>query len=182
MPAGRVFDLQAASIADVQASISANDSKASAALIVHGLLFTGLIGLITHLGKIYDDASLAQRILALSLLGLALGAFVLSIYFILRALVPYRPSKGIMQELEGRYLEVFFPLDLLGARRPYDTLLGRLHGMDQQSITAELAAERLKLADILRHESVQTQRGYRLLLAEIVFVALFLVVLATAAL
>src|SRR5580700_8260403 len=95
-----IVDFQLASIVDAQSSITANDSKASAALIVHGLLFGGLVELITHLGGVYDRADVGERVVGLFLLGFALLTFVLSIWFILMALLPSRPAKKIHDELD----------------------------------------------------------------------------------
>jgi hypothetical protein len=177
-----VDDLLLASIQDVQTAISANDSKASAALIVHGLLFTGLLELLVNLGGVYHRASSAQRIVALTLLFLALGAFLVSIYFILRALLPYRPVKvetALGEDCRG----VFFPLRFLDHEDPYPLFTEALAELDRVgSITGELAAERLKLADILKYESNNTRRGYEFLRFEIVLTAVFLVVVATAVL
>ncbi len=181
-----VHDLLLASIEDVQSAIIANDTKASAALIVHGLLFTGVITLLVNLGGVYHSASGAQQHVALVCLFLAFVAFLGSIYFILRALLPYHPDKleaQLRAKYSDRYREVFFPLGLLKEADPYGELLKRLAELDDdESITAELAAERIKLADILRYESMQTRRGYLLLRAEIALAAAFLIVVATAVL
>jgi hypothetical protein len=181
-----VHDLLLASIQDVQSAIIANDTKASAALIVHGLLFTGVITLLVNLGGTYHAASTAQQDIALAFLSAAFVAFLVSIYFILGALLPYHP-KDLEEQLRAdygsSYREVFFPLGLLKHADPYGALLERINELDDEGgITAELAAERIKLADILRHESSQTQLGYLCLRAEIALAAAFLVVVATAAL
>lgn len=120
------------------------------------------------------------------LLGFALLTFVLSIWFILMALLPSRPAKKIHDELDdfsnggGGYRRAFFPVDLVrrDCTEPYVQLCQRLDGLRDDGVVYELAAERLKLADILRQESSQTKRGYWLLLAEVVAVVLFLVLLA----
>lgn len=184
--AERIVDFQLASIVDVQGSITANDSKASAALIVHGLLFGGLVELVTHLGGIYNRAAVGERVLGLFLLGFALLTFVLSIWFILKALLPSHPAKKIEAELEGfsnsggGYRRAFFPVDLLArdCTEPYGRLCRRLDTLGDDDVVFELAAERLKLADILRQESSQTMWGYWFLLAEVIAVVLFLVFLA----
>jgi NADH:ubiquinone oxidoreductase subunit 3 (subunit A) len=177
-----VDDLLLASIQDVQTSISANDSKASAALIVHGLVFTGLIELLVNLGGVYHKASDAQRVIALIFLFLVLIAFLISIYYILRALLPYRPQRT-EEALGDHCREVFFPLKVLDERDPFASFARRMEELrGEEGIARELAAERLKLADILRYESQNTRRGYQFLRFEIAFTAAFLIVLATAVL
>ena len=176
-----VDDLLLASIQDVQTSISANDSKASAALIVHGLIFTGLLGLLSTLGDVYQRADSLQRVLAIGLLAGALVAFLVSIYFILRALLPYRPVK-VEAALGDECRGVFFPLRFLQHANPYAPFAEVLGQLERSGITGELACERLKLADILRYESGNTRRGYEFLRIEIGCAAAFLIVVATAAL
>lgn len=175
-------DLLLASIQDVQSSIGANDSKASAALIVHGLVFTGLIELLVNLGGVYRGAGEAQRVVALIFLFLVLLTFLLSIYFIMRALLPYHPEK-LERKLGDRFPEVFFPQRFLKDPDPYASYAKRLGELDgEEGIWPELAAERLKLADVLRYEAGNTRRGYQFLRFEIAFAAAFLIVLATAVL
>lgn len=116
-----VNEILVASISDVQTAIGANDSKASAALIVHGLLVTGVVTLLVHLGSLYTNASYTERLLALIFLFSALAAFLGSIFFLLAALLPYRPKKLDEQMRERHpndYLEVFFPLRLLSEDDP----------------------------------------------------------------
>jgi hypothetical protein len=181
-----LHDVLLGSIQDVQSAIIANDTKASAALIVHGLLFTGLITLLVDLGGVYQSASEAQQISGLGFLFASLVAFVISIYFILGALLPYHPDeleRQLRSKYPDKYKEVFFPVALLDTEDPYGALLMRLDGLDDDAaITYELAAERIKLADILRHESTQTRWGYLSLRAEIAFASAFLIVVATAVL
>jgi hypothetical protein len=180
-----VHDLLLASIEDVQGSIVANDTKASAALIVHGLLFTGVITLLVNLNGVYRPANHVQKYAALAFLCVTFAAFLVSIYFLLGALLPYHPKEledQLREKYSDKYREVFFPLGLLECADPYGALLNRTNDLDDDSITAELAAERIKLADILRHESTQTQRGYLWLRAEIAFASLFLIVVVTAVL
>jgi hypothetical protein len=175
-------DLLVASIQDVQSSIGANDNKASAALIVHGLVFTGLIQLLVSLGGVYRSASDAQRVIALIFLFLVLITFLISIYFIMRALLPYHPEK-LEGKLGDRFQGLFFPLRFLDDRDPYASYAARLSELQgEDGIWRELAAERLKLADVLRYESNNTRRGYQFLRFELAFAAAFLIVLATAVL
>lgn len=174
-----------ASIHDVQTAISANDSKASAALIVHGLLVTGVLTLLVHLGSIYKAASNVERFWALLFLFGALASFLASIGFLLAALLPYRPralDHHMRTHHKDKYLEVFFPLRFLQEPDAYAALLRRVRKLEHGDVAAELAAERIKLADILRYESAQTKWGYLLLAIEVLFVTGFLVAAGTAAL
>lgn len=179
-PPKHAHDLMLASIQDVKSAIGANDSKASAALIVHGLIFTGLITLLVQLGGVYERAGDATQAIAVLLLCATLIAFLVSIFFVLRALLPYRPNE-LERKMQGRYARVFFPLWLLSDPQgdPHGAMLDLVGQLDDLDITAELVAERLKLADILRYESGNTQRGYLFLGIEIVCAAAFLVLVGT---
>lgn len=181
----RVDGFLTASISDVQGSIGAIDAKASAALIVHGLLVTGVLTLTVRLGGLYRSASECERLLALVPLALASLAFLGSIFFLLLALLPHRPKqveKGLREHHRDEYTEAFFPLALLDGDDPFQELLDRVERLGRTGVTAELVAERIKLAEILRDESNQTKWGYRLLMTEVALVALFLGAVAAAAL
>jgi len=166
-----------ASIADLQGSIKADDSKASAALIVHGLLFTGVLTILTKTGSVYRHATTPERAVALGLLAAALAFFLLSVRALTRALSPYRPvaTEG---ELAGRYPKVFFPLldELRAEGQLFSVFRGRVDQLaEPERVYDDLAAETLKLADILRFESRHAERGYRYLRYELAAVATFLV-------
>ncbi len=171
-----------AAIADVGESVRANDAKASAALVLHGLVFAGITTLLTKLTGAYEHASTLERVIALGALGATFASFLGSALFLVAAVSPYRPRK-LDARLEGRYLRVFFPVgDLLDAANPHGEMCRRLDGMGEVGVRDELAAEVLKLADILNHESTQTKWGYRLLRVELVCAAAFFVVVAVSSL
>jgi hypothetical protein len=109
-------DLLLAAIVDVGRSVSTNDQKASAALIVHGLLFAGVTAVIDKLGSIYGKASGVERVLGCVLLIAALLLFVLSVVALLLAVLPYRP-KALYADLRHSSRQVFFPIfsDLVDA-------------------------------------------------------------------
>lgn len=181
-----VHDIMLASIQDVQTAITANDNKAAAGLIVHGLLVAGVMQLLVNLGELYQSADHTQRLIGLVALFAMLAFFLISVVLLLQALLPYRPDdleKQLRKDHADEYREVFFPLGLLKCKDPFQELKERAEALtSEESITSELAAERIKLADILRHEMTQTKWGYRFLLAEVLTAAVFLVVVATAAL
>jgi hypothetical protein len=171
-----------AAIADIGSSVRANDAKASAALVVHGLMLAGITTLVSQVGDVYNMASSAERIVGVSFLGLAFAAFLISVMYLLAAVSPYRPTK-LEGRIRGHYKEVFFPTaDILSAPDPHTEMANRLASMREDNELNELIAETLKLADILTHESRQTKGGYRMLRVEILATAGFFVTLAIVAL
>jgi len=167
-----------ASITDISSSVKANDAKASAALVVHGLLFAGILNVVTKLDHAYGQASHRERILGVVLLGVTLAAFLCSILLLLLAVSPYRPKK-LETRIGPFYPHVFFPVrSLFRGSTPHESLRQRVASLDEDAILDELTAEVLKLADILAYESDRAKWGYRALLAEVFAAAAFLVTVA----
>jgi hypothetical protein len=167
-----------AAVTDIQGSVKANDQKASAALVVHGLLFAGILTVVSKLGSTYENATTWQQIAGLVALAIGLAAFLVSVAYLLRAIRPYRPER-LEDKLEGRFKRVFFPLENdLKTKDPLGDWRARVDALDFDDILDELTAEVLKLAEVLRFESSRARIGYRWLLAELVAVAAFFVIAA----
>lgn len=165
-----------AAIGDIGAAVRANDAKTSAALVLHGLVFAGITTLVTRLGNTYQHASSLVQALGIGFLGVALGCFLRSVWCLISAARPYRP-KGLEERIHQGYHHVFFPLDdIYDANDPHRLMVARLAAMNDDDVTAELAAETLKLGDILQHESRNTARGYYWLSWELVATTAFLIV------
>ncbi len=164
-------------VEDLQGSIHANDSKCSAALITHGLLFAGVVTVTANAARIYPDAHGALPILALVFAGLAACAFVVSIACLLLAVMPYQPS-AVAQAIVDGYgpPQLFFPpvSALSPGGDPLRRQLDAAGRLDQEAVTLELVAESVKLADIRRHEARYARVGYRALIVEVGLVVAFL--------
>jgi hypothetical protein len=92
-------ELLAGAISDIQGSLHANVSKASAALIVHGLLFIGVLTITGQLGPIYEQASPKEQDWGLLLLGVSLLFFLISVSGLLLAVVPpFSQARGPMPD------------------------------------------------------------------------------------
>jgi hypothetical protein len=171
-----------AAIDDIGESVRGNDAKAYAALVLHGLIFAGLTALVTQLGDVYEAATQAERVVGVTALGMTFATFVVSAWFLIDAVSPYRPV-ALDRKLAQQYRNVFFPTsEMLKACAPHDEMTRRLADMDEFTIRDELVAETLKLADILSHESNQTKWGYRILRAELVSAIAFVVTAAVSSL
>jgi hypothetical protein len=171
-------ELLRAAIEDIGDSVRANDAKASAALVLHGLVFAGITTLLTQLGGAYRDATGFEQVVGIGMLGVTFAAFLASALCLIDAVSPYRPTR-LDERLEARYRHVFFPpATLLGAADPHGEMSRLLDEMGEAEVRDELVAETLKLADILNYESAQTARGYRLLRLELAAAAAFFAVVA----
>jgi ElaB/YqjD/DUF883 family membrane-anchored ribosome-binding protein len=109
------------SIVDIEGSIHANDNKASAALVVHGLVFAGAASLAKELGDVYMRLTELEEVVFWIAAGGALGSLLVSVLSLLAAIFPYHPrhlsSKCFKTE------DVFHPAGFRGARRRPPTKL-----------------------------------------------------------
>lgn len=97
-----------AALTDIGGSVSANDQKASAALVVHALLFAGVTSLVGNFGPVYHFSGAVLRYVGLGLILLALSLFLGSLVALLLAVSPYRPLY-VHQDVGREYKGVFFP-------------------------------------------------------------------------
>jgi hypothetical protein len=166
-----------ASIADIQGSIHANDQKSSAGLVVHGLLFAGVLTVVANLGGVVDDASIVATAAGVAALLVALGAFVVSIINIAIAAAPYQP-RGVATAISGEYKHVFFPLpdELVDPpRNQHAVLLDQLKQVnDEEQVARVYVAEQVKLADIRQVQARRAERGFLWLRVELFAVTAFL--------
>lgn len=172
---------------DIQGSIHANDSKCSAALVVHGLLFAGTVSVVSKLGDVWRDASNATQTVAAISLAIAAVMLVLSIAVLLWALFPHSPSESFrapMVSAHGLH-GVFFPdLDTLRARgtnrlTPY---VDDLRSVDSAAkVELELAYELLKVQEIRTHDAWYARIGFVLLIVEILSAVVFLALMGAEA-
>lgn len=170
-------ELQLASIVDIQGSIHANDQKSSAGLVVHGLLFAGVLTVVANIDDVIDDASVWAQAAGVLTLLTALGAFVISIIQLVRAAAPYQPLE-VAEDISSGYEHVFFPLpeELKGfAGNQHVALLWKLAAVDgADKIARVYAAEQVKLADIREVQARRAKRGFFWLRVELYAVAGFL--------
>lgn len=171
-----------AGIEDAQGTIHANDSKCSAALITHGLLFAGVVTVTAEAAKLYPEAHGALPILALCLVGLAAAAFMVSIVALLFAVMPYRP-KALMAAIDERNhsRQIFFPPSRdrclpipSGNQDPVLRQLAAVAALDERAATLELVAESVKLAAVRDHEASLAKVGYVALIVEVALVVAYL--------
>lgn len=167
-------------ITDIQGSIHANDTKSSAALVVQGLLATAVVTLISHLGSVYGEATGFAQVLIKLALGGTLGFGVLSIAFLIFAVMPYEPKKpfasrnargGVffpkVTSLKERYEADSTP-ELVQLRPKFEAL------NSDEALEDEYLSELLMVADIRQQEAWRAKWGFRLLGLEVIFAVLYL--------
>ncbi len=173
-------EVLAGAISDIQGSLHANDSKASAALIVHGLLFTGVLTVTGQLGPIYEQASPKEQDWGLLLLGVSLLFFLISVSGLLLAVVPpFEPSARSNARLrkKRRTLDVLFPdLGRLkgDVRGQLAALVSRVEKLGPEEAVVELAFELLKVQKIRRRAVRFARVGYVFLGLEVLSVTAYL--------
>jgi hypothetical protein len=180
-------ELQLASIPDIQGSIQANDTKSSAALVVHGLLFAGVVTIVGNSGGVYADATLGAKITGgLLLLGAAV-AFGRSVLKLIEAARPHDPE-STRDVLAGKHAEAFFPPAHPKERPPagergFEEQLERLAKLETDTdFEEEYAAEQVKLADIRVTQAHAAKIGFEWLRYEIFAAGAFLLLVAMVAL
>src|SRR3954451_10852076 len=77
-----------AAIQDTEGTIRATDTKASIALVVHGFIFAGVLGVVSRLGKSFEQASCSFRAVAIALVSIPTIAFIVSVFQILPCVRP----------------------------------------------------------------------------------------------
>jgi hypothetical protein len=177
-----------AAITDLEGTIHANDTKCSAALVTHGLVFAGLVTVSAAAAHLYPQADHTLRALALGLGGAGLVAFLVSIICLLLAVMPYRPKK-LDELIDGRTPKppgAFFPKvkgeqDIKSEQDALEAQVKAVAGLTEKGAINDLTCESVKLADIRDHERTWARRGYRALIVELVFAAGYLAVVAIAA-
>lgn len=177
-------------IKDRQGTIHANDAKCSAALIVHGLLFAGLVTVTAKAAPVYPDADGALRIVAIALAAIAGASFLVSVVALLKAVMPYEP-KPLAEAISARHCPpgIFFPVGV--PRRapipaceddPVRRQLRLAAGLDPARVNLELVAESVKLSAIRDHEARFARIGYLALICEVIVAAAYLGVVGATAL
>src|SRR4051794_28718801 len=77
-----------AAVNDAEGTIRATDTKASIALVLHGLLLAALVNVTTEIGNIYAAAGCQTQLLLVVLLVLIAAALLVSVAQLLRCVTP----------------------------------------------------------------------------------------------
>lgn len=174
-----------AAINDAEGTIRATDAKASIALVLHGLLFSGLLAVLGDVGDTYACASSGVRTAIATALALAACAFVLSVVQLLRCVRP-APARVIPALAHGKSRGTFFVLGkgsaLWGNWKPDRlpaTFQHELVALTSSAMASELAGELIKLSAIRGRKTALITSGIRWLTAMFGAVVVFLALLAS---
>lgn len=188
-----------AAIQDTQGSIHANDAKSSGGLIVHGLLFTGLVGITANIGGVYADAADCARGVGAALLLLTAGCFLMSVWQMIAGL---RPCTAKVAEDLPKSSFFLLPYDLADRKLPpgglwiphsranlkstgrtqLDNARERLLALQcDRHIVDEYAAELIKLSEVRYAASRRTGIGFTWLGVALATTALYLLLIALVA-
>ena len=173
-----------ASVTDTEGTIRATDIKASIALVLHGLLFSGVLSVTKDLGDRYSEAGSLQKALVVGCLAIAALAFASSVVQLLRCVAP-APAHAI-PHTQGRSSGIFFITSRRTGRFSWqmpsvEELEARLHGMDLAAIEREWLSEALKVAAIRERKTRLIKSGLGLLAGEVFAVAVYLALIGAAA-
>jgi hypothetical protein len=172
-----------ASVSDLQGSIHALDSKSSAALVVHGLLAAAIA---TAVGRSLDaiERNVVRadaEVLVLVLVSMAATAFLLSVFAFLRVL---RPRSGGRDDLQQAHVFHPTPQRRGTPKTAREDALAKYLALLEKGpdFERDLAAEVLKLRDLLKYQAEWAASGVRFLMIEVGLVAALAAAIATSAL
>ena len=175
-----------AAIADTEGTIRATDTKASIALVLHGLLFSSLLGVTKSLGDTYHNAGCEVKTAIVVLLIAGGGAFAGSIVQLLRCVRP-APKAAIPVLDQGVTTGHFFLPFTAGRLRgtspmlDFETLRGQIAGLDEAAMEEELTGELVKVSAIRARKTALVSSGLLLLGLELVAATAYLTLLGIAA-
>lgn len=168
--AGATRQLLLAAFGDAESTIRATDTKASIALVVHGFIFAGVLGVLFRIGPWFSEASCSFRALVIGLVALMAASFIASVIQLLRCVAPAPPASIPDVKLRG----VFYLPGHAGAIKGVasETLsLGdfkaKVEGMSETDISEELMGELIKVSAIRSRKVSLAKSGLMLLGGEI---------------
>lgn len=173
-------DLLLAAFQDAEETIRATDTKASIALVVHGFIFAGLLGVLSQLTYL-EGATSCFRVLVIVLTAGTGLVFLTSIVQLLRCVVPApgsvipaTPQPGVSY-LEGTASRI---TGQPGGMPSFEEVRRRVLGFDEIAVEDELTAELLKVSAIRIRKVSLARSGFELLGVEVVLALVLLTALA----
>ncbi|HEX9966348.1 MAG TPA: hypothetical protein VGB06_00230 [Solirubrobacterales bacterium] len=174
-------ELLLAAFADTEATIRATDTKASIALVVHGFVFSGVLGVLSRLGPWFGQASCSFRTLVIALSAVASLVFIASVTQLLRCVMP-APQRAIPQVPSKNVLYLRGKAGAIKATASggftFDQFKARLSAITPTEICDEFAGELMKISAIRARKVALARNGLGLLGMEIGLSTLLLGALA----
>jgi hypothetical protein len=155
---------------DAESTIRATDTKASIALVVHGFIFAGVLGILSRIGPWFSEASCSFRAIIVGCIALTAVSFMASVTQLLRCVAPAPSATVPNVPLKG----VFYLPGSAGAIKgvALNTLtLGdfkaKVNEMSEADILEELMGELIKVSAIRSRKVSLAKSGFILLGAAI---------------
>jgi len=170
-----------AAVTDTEGTIRATDTKASIALILHGLLFSGLVSVTGNVGHTYDHAGKGFQVAVVLLLGVAGTALLCSVLQLLLCVAP--TPRSAVPKVDLAHTEDFFlPMRATGAVNPRVRSVdcgyaARVQAMDDGARLTQLTSEILKVSAIRARKTTLVRRGLLFLAVELGMAIAYLSVL-----
>lgn len=170
-----------AAIEDTEGTIRATDTKASIALVVHGFIFAGVLGVVSRLGTSFEQASCSFRAVVIALVSITGMTFLASVFQILRGVRPAPAS--VIPDISSHGV-FYIPLTADAIRgRPskvstFSKVKAELGEMSASEISDELVAELVKVSSIRSRKVALASSGLALLGIEVGLAVVLLAVLA----
>lgn len=165
---------------DAEGTIRATDTKASVALVVHGFIFAGLLGVLSQLTSLEGATSCFRALIIALTAGTGL-AFLSSVVQLLRCVVPVPRSvipktpHPCVSYLEGSAARISAkPFDM----PTFEEFRTRVLGLDEARVEDELTAELLKVSAIRIRKVTLARSGFELLGVEVLLALALLAALA----
>lgn len=158
----RNSDFLLAAVTDAEGTIRATDAKAAVALVVHGLIFSALVGVTQKIGDVYQAASCGFRAAVVVLVAVTTIALLVSVLWMLLCVAP-TPRSGV-PDTEASTGHFFVPLQTRGWLSPEVTAYpagfqDAVASMSEAERRDQLTGELLKLSAIRARKTVLIRRG-----------------------
>jgi hypothetical protein len=168
-----------------QAVIGSLESRVPMALVLHGLLFTGLLEITLHIGGIIQHSG-GWRIAMMVIVGLTLTAFLISVLALITSITPpLSPTPGVSDPRplldDGTVPGLFFPkasdLGLHGK-----SLIERHRALTVDEVERALSVNLVQLATFRTYKTNLARIGFWWLRVEVVLALIYVVIAGIAAL
>lgn len=173
------------SVTHNQDAIRGTDTKASVALVLHGIIFSGVITATKDFNPHFHHSGSVLRYAFIVLL--ATGGLLSALSVLAMVLVVSPSPPGTIPREELRSHGYYFPqlkgtLGIRGvavhaARGTFREHIARLEGLTSSDINAELAVELLRISALRTRKTKLASVGFRLLAAEVVIIVVYLALL-----
>jgi hypothetical protein len=156
-----------AAVGDTEGTIRATDTKASIALVLHGLVFSGLIGATERIGILYATAPSGLQIAVVVLLSVVVASSLSSVLCLLLCVAP-APACAIPDLPPLPASRFFLPMKAVGLISPRVRSVDAAYresvaSMDENARLDDLVREVLALSAIRARKITLIRRGLGLL-------------------